>query len=621
VSARLNVPQPDLVSSMHVRNPFVAGIVRPTVFVSAAFTDDFTTSEQRAIVSHELAHLRQQDCVWNLLFRLACALLWPQPLMWLVRRYWRAASEMVCDQWVLELDCPPQVYAGCLLRLADRAAGGYPERVAGVGVLSFRSLLGRRIHVILERTRDRTLGLSSRARVGAFGGVAIAALVGAFIVSPANSVAQKSLGRIAAFPVATPNGATTGSSQIRSTHDMKPHTKSILPALIALAGGAVSVNLPATATPLTSAPAAMIMPSSTAASTGNGALSANSTSTTMDHSQSTRKLSLDLQNADVRDALRDLFKTVGANYTIDQDVTGTVTVNLKDSDIVTALQSIVRATSQPLQYSMTNGVFHVTVRKPIEASPGSYTAGNADARLFKLPLKHARASDLVSRVHEAAADGLVPAGVSAEAVDADNTLLVRGTPEDFVHVRAFVENLDVAPKEVCVSVKVVTASPSALAQIGLSADSLDGTLSRKDTESLVNALANGKLPAPYIPTCRTYSGMTASVSYNAPVSNAFGTGFVTVGSKVTVTPIVNDDNSISLRSSVESSETPDAQAGGPSTSETAQTSSRVASGDTVLLGGVREHAAGVDVVRLVFATATLPDATAPTASATVLAGQ
>ena len=52
--------------------------------------------------------------------------------------------------------------------------------------------------------------------------------------------------------------------------------------------------------------------------------------------------SLDYESADVREALRALFKNVGVSYTIASDVQGLVTVHLRNIPFEAALQQITR---------------------------------------------------------------------------------------------------------------------------------------------------------------------------------------------------------------------------------------------------------------------------------------
>src|SRR5580700_3985676 len=70
--------------------------------------------------------------------------------------------------------------------------------------------------------------------------------------------------------------------------------------------------------------------------------------------------SLDLQDVDVRDAIRALFKNVNANYVVAPEVQGTVTIQLKNVKFEVALRNIldqVKAT-----YRIEGGIFNIIKR-------------------------------------------------------------------------------------------------------------------------------------------------------------------------------------------------------------------------------------------------------------------
>lgn len=70
--------------------------------------------------------------------------------------------------------------------------------------------------------------------------------------------------------------------------------------------------------------------------------------------------SLDYQGADVREALRGLFKSVNASYSVAQDVQGTITVTLKNVTFETALQNITRQVDAT--YKIEGGVINIIKR-------------------------------------------------------------------------------------------------------------------------------------------------------------------------------------------------------------------------------------------------------------------
>jgi hypothetical protein len=118
--------------------------------------DDAAESLRETFV-HELAHLARRDVFWNLLRLGASAVFWIQPLLWVLSRRLEATAEEVCDDHVVQLGADRARYAEHLLELAHRTLP--PLQLAGVGMVSLRSLLARRVTRILDSSRS----LSTRA--------------------------------------------------------------------------------------------------------------------------------------------------------------------------------------------------------------------------------------------------------------------------------------------------------------------------------------------------------------------------------------------------------------------------------------------------------------------------
>jgi len=94
-------------------------------------------------------------------------------------------------------------------------------------------------------------------------------------------------------------------------------------------------------------------------------------------------VSIQFERVDVRDALRQLFKTVGVSYSITPEVQGTVTVDLKNISFEQGLQNVLRQVDAT--YRVQGGVYEVTLRnqqpgdpivigEPIPDKPGSSSA-------------------------------------------------------------------------------------------------------------------------------------------------------------------------------------------------------------------------------------------------------
>ncbi len=93
--------------------------------------------------------------------------------------------------------------------------------------------------------------------------------------------------------------------------------------------------------------------------------------------------SLEYEQADVREALKALFRTVGVSYAIAPEVQGTVTLSLKNVSFETALQNITRQVDAT--YRIEGGVYQI-VRREAE-TPTTVDGGAAIPTTAKLVVR------------------------------------------------------------------------------------------------------------------------------------------------------------------------------------------------------------------------------------------
>jgi beta-lactamase regulating signal transducer with metallopeptidase domain len=105
---------PRLLSSPLIEMPFACGVVEPTIVLPAS-AEGWSDSRRRAVLFHELAHVKRHDLVGHTLGRIACALYWFHPLVWTAARCLRAESERACDDLVLSCGARASDYADHLL--------------------------------------------------------------------------------------------------------------------------------------------------------------------------------------------------------------------------------------------------------------------------------------------------------------------------------------------------------------------------------------------------------------------------------------------------------------------------------------------------------------------------
>ncbi len=154
---RMGVRAPAVLWNPSVNSPCLVGLLHPAILLPGGAGAEEDGAISREILMHELAHLARHDCLWNLLGRLSTAILFFQPLLWVLRRRIVAAAEEVCDDCVVQYGCDRRDYAQRLAEIAERYQA--PASAAAVAVVSLRSVLGRRVVRILDSSR----ALSTRA--------------------------------------------------------------------------------------------------------------------------------------------------------------------------------------------------------------------------------------------------------------------------------------------------------------------------------------------------------------------------------------------------------------------------------------------------------------------------
>ncbi len=157
-------------------SPAVCGLIRPVILLPRSLVDDLTPAQLRAVLLHELAHLRRGDVWVNCAQALLQLVYWWHPLLWLANaRIRRLREEAVDDAVMLALRAEAHSYAPTLLEVAKLA---FHRPLAGlglVGILESKKALRQRIERLIDFRPPRRAGLSfaSILCVLAFGALAV----------------------------------------------------------------------------------------------------------------------------------------------------------------------------------------------------------------------------------------------------------------------------------------------------------------------------------------------------------------------------------------------------------------------------------------------------------------
>jgi beta-lactamase regulating signal transducer with metallopeptidase domain len=111
----------------------------------------------RAVLTHEMAHVRRRDAATLLLASFATCLFWFHPLSWFLRRQLAALAEEACDEAVLANGTAPEQYANLLIDFARDV-----QVIGAIGVAG-RSSLKRRIELLFADTQNKQRGIKTLA--------------------------------------------------------------------------------------------------------------------------------------------------------------------------------------------------------------------------------------------------------------------------------------------------------------------------------------------------------------------------------------------------------------------------------------------------------------------------
>jgi beta-lactamase regulating signal transducer with metallopeptidase domain len=159
-----------------IASPSVCGLVRPTILLPRLLVERLSPAQLRAVLLHELFHLRRGDVWVNCSQALLQALYWWHPLLWLANsRIRRVREEAVDDAVMLALKGEAEAYAPTLLRIARFAVHRPLATLGLVGILESKKALRQRLERLVNCSLPKKAGLSfvSVFSIASFAAVAL----------------------------------------------------------------------------------------------------------------------------------------------------------------------------------------------------------------------------------------------------------------------------------------------------------------------------------------------------------------------------------------------------------------------------------------------------------------
>lgn len=133
--------------------PMVWGILTPRLLLPAGF-ESWPPNKTRAVLLHELAHLKRRDPLALLAGQVMQALHWFNPLAWLTLHRLRADQERACDDTVLRHGVLPSDYAQSLFDLSRQTRLGPGLSLCALA-MAREAPVEARITAVLDSGRPR----------------------------------------------------------------------------------------------------------------------------------------------------------------------------------------------------------------------------------------------------------------------------------------------------------------------------------------------------------------------------------------------------------------------------------------------------------------------------------
>jgi hypothetical protein len=185
--------------SSSVGAPVLYGVRRPTILLPEDWVEALAADDLRALLAHEVAHVRRGDCLANLLQRICEIPVFFHPCVWLASRQVTLAREELADGWALARGVEASSYARSLAAVAERTQARLGA--ASVGVAESRSMLQRRVETIMATGKTkRVSGFALAALVAIVVTAAVLAGVVALGSEPSDAGSGRAVGANVVLP-------------------------------------------------------------------------------------------------------------------------------------------------------------------------------------------------------------------------------------------------------------------------------------------------------------------------------------------------------------------------------------------------------------------------------------
>lgn len=142
-----------LYASKHTTVPMTMGYLKPIIFFPIGMVTHLSSEEIEAVLIHELAHIRRNDYLHNILISVMEALFFYHPAVWWVSATIRSERENACDDIAVHHLSDPVRYARALVAIEQMRQHASPA--LAMAIFSDKKILRHRISRILNLKQNR----------------------------------------------------------------------------------------------------------------------------------------------------------------------------------------------------------------------------------------------------------------------------------------------------------------------------------------------------------------------------------------------------------------------------------------------------------------------------------
>jgi beta-lactamase regulating signal transducer with metallopeptidase domain len=142
-------------------SPAACGLLRPVILIPEELVNKLSMPSLRAVLLHELAHIKRGDVWVNYLQTLLQIVYWYHPLLWLANAQIRRVREQAVDEMVMvEMGEDAETYPVTLLQVAKTCFVRARLRLRLVGIVESGSALAQRLKRLINRPIPTTSRLT-----------------------------------------------------------------------------------------------------------------------------------------------------------------------------------------------------------------------------------------------------------------------------------------------------------------------------------------------------------------------------------------------------------------------------------------------------------------------------